>query len=471
MIIAAAPPRVPTGSAGDRCPGVHRTQASERRDPQAEPSSAQRARRSARQRAAGTRGELPRGVAQPLGLRSRGLRRRAAAHEVGAGDAPRGGHAARRRARARTPARAPRRGRPARRSRAAGKASAGISSRARARWPGRGRADHRADVAEPRRRRRRSRRARSTSVGDALPDRAASVELADPRRRPRPGSRCARARSTPAPARPRGRDERLDRVAAHQRVDRDEVGAEARRPARTASPAPPNSDAGVGLGGDVDVAALAVRDHEQARLPVRARRPSRSAAQPGRPSASKRASCGFTATQARRSRVDQRAAVREDRRRRGAAGIGDARRCGRGIGPQRRRIGVEAEDELGLSLGDPRRERVAEARVRVSAPSPRSSGRCPPVNRGTREAAIWIRSPVRGLTPTRAPRSLTWNFPKPGHRHLAAAAQRVLDGRDHGVHGARRVLLGQLRRGRRPGRPARTSSLRPPRSLKRFVRR
>jgi len=38
----------------------------------------------------------------------------------------------------------------------------------------------------------------------------------------------------------------------------------------------------------------------------------------------------------------------------------------------------------------------------------------PAVNRGTREAAIAIRSPVRGLTPARAERSPTWKRPKPG---------------------------------------------------------
>jgi len=35
------------------------------------------------------------------------------------------------------------------------------------------------------------------------------------------------------------------------------------------------------------------------------------------------------------------------------------------------------------------------------------------VNFGTREAAIWIFSPVAGFTPWRALRSATWNFPNP----------------------------------------------------------
>src|SRR5205085_1351766 len=37
----------------------------------------------------------------------------------------------------------------------------------------------------------------------------------------------------------------------------------------------------------------------------------------------------------------------------------------------------------------------------------------PAVNRGTRLAAIVMLSPVRGLRPSRAPRSATWNFPNP----------------------------------------------------------
>ena len=37
----------------------------------------------------------------------------------------------------------------------------------------------------------------------------------------------------------------------------------------------------------------------------------------------------------------------------------------------------------------------------------------PAVKRGTRLAAICIVSPVRGLRPSRAPRSATWNLPKP----------------------------------------------------------
>ncbi len=96
-----------------------------------------------------------------------------------------------------------------------------------------------------------------------------------------------------------------------------------------------------------------------------------STARPGSPSASKRASCGLTATQA------------------GAAASISARQCAstaaaaalarrklavgrlRG-GPQRSWIGIDAEDELGLALGHPRGQRVAEAQGPLSAPSRRS---------------------------------------------------------------------------------------------------
>ena len=44
----------------------------------------------------------------------------------------------------------------------------------------------------------------------------------------------------------------------------------------------------------------------------------------------------------------------------------------------------------------------------------------PAVKRGTRLAAIVIVSPVRGLRPSRAPRSATWNLPKPGEADFLA---------------------------------------------------
>ena len=68
----------------------------------------------------------------------------------------------------------------------------------------------------------------------------------------------------------------------------------------------------------------------------------------------------------------------------------------------------------------------------------------PAVKRGTREAAIWMRSPVRGLTPIARAALADVELAESRHRHLAAATQRILDRGEHRVHGARGVLLGQI---------------------------
>ncbi len=81
-----------------------------------------------------------------------------------------------------------------------------------------------------------------------------------PGRRRRRGWRCARAPARPRPPRGPGH-ERLDRVPAHQRVD--VTGrARPRRPEASRS----HNALRVGRGGDRDVAALAVGDHQQAAL-------------------------------------------------------------------------------------------------------------------------------------------------------------------------------------------------------------
>ena len=86
-----------------------------------------------------------------------------------------------------------------------------------------------------------------------------------------PGLDVRTSTSTPAPLVARRRHERLDRVAAHQRVD----GQRGRRPGprahRTVSAGRRAERARVGAGGDVDVAALAVGDHEQPGAASRAR--------------------------------------------------------------------------------------------------------------------------------------------------------------------------------------------------------
>src|ERR1019366_5501258 len=110
--------------------------------------------------------------------------------------------------------------------------------------------------------------------------------------------------------------------------------------------------------------------------------------------------------------VDQRATVLEHR----AAGGLPRREPVRDLlsaGPQVGRVGVEPEHELRLALRDARGQGVAEGPRSRQRPFTALFRPLPAVNRGTREAAIWLRSPVRGFPPARAPRSLTWNLPNP----------------------------------------------------------
>ena len=119
----------------------------------------------------------------------------------------------------------------------------------------------------------------------------------------------------------------------------------------------------------------------------------------------------------RRTRVDRRASHRPARQL-------DAR------GPQPGRIRVEPQHQLGLARGDLSSQPVAEplpARCPghrfghvTAAPSIKSEryltaffSPAPAENFGTRDAAIWIRSPVAGLRPSRALRCETLNLPKP----------------------------------------------------------
>src|SRR5579859_3335136 len=82
-------------------------------------------------------------------------------------------------------------------------------------------------------------------------------------------------------------------------------------------------------------------------------------------------------------------------------------------GPQRIGVGIETEDELRFALGDALGEDVPEGSRQAQLPLTALFKALPAVKRGTREAAIWIRSPVRGFTPARAPRVPTWNLPNP----------------------------------------------------------
>jgi hypothetical protein len=215
----------------------------------------------------------------------------------------------------------------------------------------------------------------------------------------------------PRPGRARGRHERLDRVPSHQWVHRQQIGPEAcHRPERRVQPS--QQGGGVGLRGDCDVTALAVGDHQQAGAAgvlghLLEHRPADRAERLEARQLQLHRDAGL------RGRVDQGSAVLENRaprglRRRKACGLlGSAGR------PQRARIGVQAEHDLRLTLGDSCGEGVAEGVRLAQRPFTALLSPLPAVKRGTRDAAIWMRSPVRGLTPARAPRSLTWNLPKP----------------------------------------------------------
>ena len=161
---------------------------------------------------------------------------------------------------------------------------------------------------------------------------------------------------------------------------------------------------------------------------------SARAAQPGAPRRSKQASCGFTATQAGPGPLDQRAAVRRRPRRPASSAAG--RPGSAGVGPvpgQLRRVGVEAEADLAAALLDERREPIREQASANQPPLTLVFRAEPAEKRGTLPPGIVIRSPVRGLTPWRGPRSATWNLPKPVKLDLVAGAQRIGDRVEHGV--------------------------------------
>ena len=107
------------------------------------------------------------------------------------------------------------------------------------------------------------------------------------------------------------------------------------------------------------VAALAVRDHQQAGAArVRGRRPP-SAAQPGAPSRSKQASCSFTPAQAAPAAsisARQWAATAPAARSAGVSPAAAALRIRQQLG----RIGVEPEQQLALARADELRDAVAE---------------------------------------------------------------------------------------------------------------
>ena len=124
-----------------------------------------------------------------------------------------------------------------------------------------------------------------------------------------PGLEVRTSASTPAPALARCRDERLERVGPHERIDGHHVGAESRHGAERRGQSCRRA-LGRRRRADVDIAALAVGDDEQAGLVSVGDDPA-SAAHPGAPGASKRASWGLTATHAGPAASISAAAVRE----------------------------------------------------------------------------------------------------------------------------------------------------------------
>ena len=237
-----------------------------------------------------------------------------------------------------------------------------------------GRADDRADVARGRPRRRPGPEL-VDERGDPLPHRSRlqQLQVLDVSR-----ARVGRAHQHEhaAAASRAAVHERLERVAAHQRVDRHEVGAQ-----------------------PVDAAERAVQRRRSAQRHTRARsrrcrracrprsRAGRHRARERRPppappirrrrAASKRASCSFTATHACAVASISARQCSSTAAAAACAGVSPAVSCSADARPQRPGVGVQAEHDLRLALGDPRGQRVAEGARRVSGPSPRSSGRCP----------------------------------------------------------------------------------------------
>jgi hypothetical protein len=145
--------------------------------------------------------------------------------------------------------------------------------------------------------------------------------------------------------------EGAQRVEAHVGVDGQRVGAEAgdRRVAESGRGA--EEALGVGGGGDVDVAALAVGEDEEAGgAPVVDRRGEGGPA--GGAEALEAGDLRLDRDDGVADGVDDGAAVGED----GGGGVGGGRR----LGPEVAWVGVEAEDDLGFAVGDDGRQAVGD---------------------------------------------------------------------------------------------------------------
>ena len=199
----------------------------------------------------------------------------------------------------------------------------------------------------------------------------------------------------PGPGRGGGRDQRLEGIEPEQRVGGEGVGAEPRDRApggrRLA-----DQGLGVGRGGDRHVAALAVGDHQQARLPG-----GGADLGEGCPAGGAEA---LEAGQLRLDRdaggagaVDQIATVSDDR---GGGQIGGGAGVTRlhPLPGQLGRIGVETEADLTAALNDERGEPIREC-CGNQPPLTLVLSAEPAEKRGTLPPGIVIRSPVRGFTP------------------------------------------------------------------------
>jgi hypothetical protein len=203
-----------------------------------------------------------------------------------------------------------------------------------------------------------------------------------------------------------GCPQRLERVEAHVGADGVGVGAKPGDLAERGRGCA-RERLGVGLGGDVDVAALGVGEDDQALLArvvdrVLERAPA------GRAEALEAGELGLDRDARGTRGVDRRRAVRGDRGG-GALGRRSVRgRRRRGLWPQPSGVRIEPQDDLGLALGNQGLQPVCEMRTGRSPSVLRSAVAQPltaflrpepAVKRGTFDAAIWMGSPVRGWTP------------------------------------------------------------------------
>ena len=179
---------------------------------------------------------------------------------------------------------------------------------------------------------------------------------------------------------------------------------------------------GVGRGGDRHVAALAVGDHQQARLAgggadLGERRPA------GRAEALEAGELRLDRDAGRAGLLDQRAGSGRRRRRPRPRPA-----CPRPSGPSPPRSASpgRGRDRGRPGCGAPRRAPQAGPRKELQAAQPLTLvfSAEPAEKRGTLPPGIVIRSPVRGLTPWRGPRSATWNLPKPVKLTSPPPAQR-----------------------------------------------